>query len=382
MRKCARCNLPETFETIEFGEDGVCNICCAHEQKISEDWDRKKLDLDALIEQYRGKYDYDCIVPFSGGKDSTFALWYLVHHYKIKPLVVRYDHGFMRPGVLKNMERTLKKLGVDAISYTGNWKLIKRIMLEALIRRGDFCITCHWGCFAFPMHMALKFQTPLVFWGERSTDYTAYFSMNEVEEVDETRFDRFVNMGISAEDMAGMIKHDTEFDYRDLKMWTYPKRADLAKLGVRSVCLGSYIKWDVREQVKIIEKELGWQGDAVEGMPRWQWPYDKIECSMQGVRDYLKFLKRGYSRISQNCAIDLRNGRISKEDAETLSKNEGWRPPSLDLFLEYVGITEDEFNEYVRATVVAPHVPDFNRMKGDAPHDFKEWYREQRGASA
>jgi hypothetical protein len=91
--------LPITYETLEIGHDGVCNICRAHERKEADDWDAKKKDLDALIEQYRGRHDYDCIIPFSGGKDSTFALWYLVTNYKIKPLVVRYDHGFMRDGL-------------------------------------------------------------------------------------------------------------------------------------------------------------------------------------------------------------------------------------------------------------------------------------------
>jgi hypothetical protein len=151
----------------------------------------------------------------------------------------------------------------------------------------------------------------------------------------------------------GWFKKDFDFDYRDLAPFAYPKRADLAKLGVRSICLGSYIRWDVREQVKIIERELGWQGDTVEGMPDGIWPYEKIECGMQGVRDYIKHLKRGYGRVSQMCAIDIRNGRMTLDQASPLIAEEGKRPPSLGTFLEYVGITEDEFNAYVAATVVS-----------------------------
>jgi hypothetical protein len=248
-------------------------------------------------------------------------------------------------------------------------------MLESLIRKGDSCWHCHTGIFAYPMQVALKEQVPLIIWGEPSTEYTAYYGEDEKEEVDETRFDRFVNLGITAADMAGMIRKDFDFDYRDLKPFTYPPASELRKLGVRSICLGSYIRWDVKAQTEIIQRELGWRGDDVEGMPKGKWPYEKIECHLQGVRDYIKYLKRGYSRISQMCAIDVRNGRMTTEEAKRLTVQEGMKPRSLEIFLEYVGITEDEFNEYVRATVVAPHVPDFNRMKGDAPHDFKEWYR-------
>ncbi len=279
-------------------------------------------------------------------------------------------------GVLSNLERTIKQLGCDFHSFKGNWQLTKRVMLEALIRKGDACWHCHTGIFAYPMQVAIKEQTPLIIWGEPSSTYTAYYTEGEVEEVDEDRFDRFVNLGITADDMAGMIKKDFDFDYRDLRPYTYPKHADLTKLGVRSICLGSYHRWDVREQVKIIEKELGWKGDEVEGMPG-MWPYEKIECSMQGVRDYIKHLKRGYSRVSQMCAIDIRNGRMTTEDAkEWIAKYEGGRPPSLDIFLGYVGITEAEFNDYVRQTVVSPNVPDFDRGPTNRTHDFKQWYRE------
>jgi N-acetyl sugar amidotransferase len=377
MIRCTRCNLPETYETIEFDAQGVCNICRAHSNKHeAADWSDKRVELSKLIEHYRGRAAYDCIVPFSGGKDSTFTLWYLVHHYRLKVLVVQFDHGFLRKQVSDNNTRTLRILGCDAHRFSPNWRLVRRVMLEALARKGDFCWHCHTGIFAYPMQVALKEQVPLIIWGEPSTEYTQYYQEGETEEVDETRFDRFVNLGITADDMAGMIKKDFNFDYRDLKPFTYPPASELRKLGVRSICLGSYIRWDVKKQTEIIQKELGWEGDDVEGMPKGRWPYEKIECSMQGVRDYIKHLKRGYSRISQMCALDIRNGRMTTEEAKKLAASEGMKPRSLELFLEYIGITEDEFNEYIRATVVSPHVPDFGRSKGDAPHDFKEWYRE------
>jgi N-acetyl sugar amidotransferase len=353
MIRCAKCNLPETYETIEFDAEGVCNICRHHDSvRARHDGNNHEADLHSLLEQYRGRASYDCLVPFSGGKDSTFTLWYLAKKLGLKVLAVQFDHGFMRPGVLGNNERTLRRLGCESISFRPAWPLVRRVMLESLIRKGDFCWHCHTGIFAYPMRVALKEQVPLIIWGEPSTEYTAYYGENEKEEVDETRFDRFVNLGITADDMAGMIKKDFNFDYRDLKPFTYPPASELRKLGVRSICLGSYIRWDVKKQVEIIQRELGWQGDTVEGMPDGIWPYEKIECSMQGVRDYIKHLKRGYSRVSQMCAIDIRNGRMTLAEALPLIAHEGKRPASLDTFLEYVGITENEFNAYVAATVV------------------------------
>lgn len=383
LKKCATCGLPETYETIEFDECGACNICA---QKAFKDeainWIDRKLSLDALIERHRGKHDYDCIVPFSGGKDSTFTLLYLMREYKLRPLVVQFNHGFMRPTLLENNTRTFKRLGVDTLSFTPNWNVVKRVMKEALIRKGDFCWHCHTGIFSYPMHVAIKYNVPLLIWGEPSSEYTGYYDYrnNEIEEVDETRFNRFVNLGITAEDMAGMVRTDTQLDPRDLIPYTYPSTRDLKKIQCRSVCLGSFIPWDVKKNVAEISAQLGWKGDQVEGIPFNEYPYEKIECYMQGVRDYIKFLKRGYSRVSQMTALDLRNGRITAESARNLIEDyEGRRPPSLDLFLDYLEMTEDEFNAVVLKTVVAPHQPDFKSIQtGPRTWDFDQWYREDK----
>lgn len=382
MKKCVRCGLPETYETIEFDTNGVCNICRQQEFKQGKiDWDKRKQMLEELIDEHRGKFDYDCLVPFSGGKDSTFTLYHLVKEYKLKPLVVQFNHGFMRPNLLANNERTFKRLGVDVISFTPNWHVVKRLMREALVRKGDFCWHCHTGIFSYPMHLALKFNVPLVFWGEPSSEYTAYYDYEDdaIEEVDETRFNRFVNLGITAEDMKGMIERDFELDPRDLIPYTYPALRDLKRLRYRSVCLGSFIPWDVKSQSKLIMDELGWQGDEVEGMPPGLYPYEKIECAMQGVRDYLKYLKRGYSRVTQMTALDIRNGRLEKAEADRLVEEwEGRKPPSLELFLEYLDMTEGEFNEIVGKLAVAPHQPDFQVIQwGKRTPDFDRWYREK-----
>jgi N-acetyl sugar amidotransferase len=382
LRRCVKCGLPETYETIEFDSLGICNICRQQEFKKEQvDWASRKKMLDELIEEYRGKYDYDCIVPFSGGKDSTFTLYHLVKEYKIKPLVIQFNHGFMRPNLLENNERTFRKLGVDVISFTPNWKVVKRLMREALIRKGDFCWHCHTGIFSYPMQLSIKFNVPLVFWGEPSSEYTSYYDYKDdaIEEVDETRFNRFVNLGITAEDMRGMIEGDFDLDARDLLPYTYPALRDLKRIRYRSLCLGSFIPWDARRQSQLIMDELGWKGDEVEGMPPDLYSYEKIECAMQGVRDYIKYLKRGYGRVTQMTALDIRNGRMSRADADKLvSTHEGTKPPSLEVFLEYLDMSEDEFNAIVERTVVSPHRPNFQIIRwGKRTQDFGRWYREK-----
>lgn len=376
MKRCIKCNLPETHETIIFDADGVCNICRSQYFKTQRiDWQQRRRDLDALIAEYRGKYDYDCLVPFSGGKDSTWTLHFLVKEYGLKPLVVRFDHGFMRPNLEENVKRTIRKLGVDIHTFTPNWKVVQQLMLQSFLEKGDFCWHCHTGIFSYPMWVAIEKKVPLIFWGEPSAEYTAYYDYSQPEEVDETRFNRYVNLGITSDDMC--VRLGGEVDERDLKPYRYPPIKDLRALGYRSVCLGSYVQWDVKRQAEIIQKDLGWQGDEVENVPP-QYSYEKIECYMQGVRDYIKYIKRGYSRPTHLVALDIRNGRITKEEGDRLiAEYEGKRPPSLDLFLNFVGLTEDEFVEIASAHQVSPYKHDPGATQpGHRTADFDRWSRE------
>lgn len=375
LRRCRRCVLPETHETIVFDEEGVCNICRQHEYKQTTiDWDTKKRELDELITAYRGKFDYDCIIPFSGGKDSTWTLYYLVKEYGVKPLVVRFDHGFLRPNVLENTIRTVRKLGVDFLHFTPNWRIVRKLMLQSFLEKGDFCWHCHTGIFAYPMWIAIQHHIPLVIWGEPSAEYTSYYSYDQPEEVDEKRFSRFVNLGITAQDM--FVRLEGQVDERDLKPYTYPPLKELRRIGYRSVCLGSFIPWDVKRQAQIIQDELGWKGDRVENVPP-EYSYEKIECYMQGVRDYIKYIKRGYTRPSHLASLDIRNHRMSREQAlQLVEKYEGKRPPSLDLFLNFVGLDEKEFMDVAMSHCVSPyrHNPDKVTL-GEKTPDFEQWPR-------
>jgi hypothetical protein len=105
---------------------------------------------------------------------------------------------------------------------------------------------------------------------------------------------------------------------------------------------------------------------------------EKIECFMQGSRDYIKFIKRGYSRVAQINAFHVRNGRMTTEAAEKVNAEfDGQRPPSLEIFLDYMGLTEAEFNEIVKSTAIPPYEHDFAANKTAKPTwDIMQWYRE------
>tara|TARA_B100000965_G_C19592400_1_gene758548 strand:- start:760 stop:1938 length:1179 start_codon:yes stop_codon:yes gene_type:complete len=383
LNRCSKCNLPETYETIEYDDDKVCNLCKNADYKNNKiDWNERKKLLDTIIEKHRGKHAYDCIVPFSGGKDSTFQLYYLIKNYNIKPLVVKFNHGFFRETILKNTEKTLKKLGVDFIEFTPNWRIVKKLMLEAFKRKTDMCWHCHTGIFSYPLRVAIMHKVPLIFYGETSADYDNYYDYldNKIDYFDEKKFNIKFNLGITADDMHGMIdSKEDPVDKRDLIPYTFPDINQLSELKYLPIALGSFINWDTDKQTEIIKKELGWEMDELEHVPKEQnLNGEKIECFMQGTRDYIKWLKRGYSRMSQINAKKIKDKKMTIEEAKILNeKFDGIKPKSLDIFLEYVGLTEKEFNSFIEPMVIPPHTPNFkNNNISKKLWDFDQWYRE------
>ena len=365
----------ETQDMISFDAEGVCATCRSVEFKQQKiDWTAREAELHKIFDENRGKGQYDCIVPFSGGKDSTFQAYALVHKFNVKPLIVSFDHGFYRPGTLRNNERTVKKLGVDYLKFKSDWQTVKKLMRESLIRKGDIMWHSHCGIYAYPMQVALAMKIPILMWGEPSAEYVSYYSYEKKEEVDEKRFNAVNNLGINAEDMVGFL--DGTVTMRDLAPYTYPKAADLKAIGCKSICLGDYIPWDTRKQSELIHDELGWEGAPVEGIPFDRYWYEKVEDAFQGVQDYLKWIKRGMSRMTHLASIDIRNGRMTREEGlKLIGEYEGLRPASLDVFLKAIDMTEEEFNRIALTHVVAPHTgPDFSKVKrGPELPDQKEW---------
>src|SRR5436309_3212234 len=109
MKRCTKCLVPETVDTITFDDEGVCSVCRQVEYKKEKiDWMQRRQQLDQIVAEHRDKGLYDCIVPYSGGKDSVFQLWYVVKELKLKPLVVRYNHWGYRPLVQENNTKVFK----------------------------------------------------------------------------------------------------------------------------------------------------------------------------------------------------------------------------------------------------------------------------------
>lgn len=112
LRRCTKCLLPETMPYISFDADGVCNYCHHYRPRNKP---RPKEELFALVEPYRRTKGDDCIVPFSGGRDSCYGLHLIVNELKMKPVTYTYDWGMVTDLGRRNISRMCAELGVENI---------------------------------------------------------------------------------------------------------------------------------------------------------------------------------------------------------------------------------------------------------------------------
>lgn len=339
LQYCTRCCMPETNEGMKFDEMGVCQACRSSEQKIHIDWVKREKQLRQILGKYRKRAgnNYDCILPVSGGKDSTFQAHILVKIYGMKPLAVTFSHNWYSPVGKQNLENLLENFNLDHIMFTPNRALVNKLARKSLVMIGDSCWHCHAGVGAFPLQIAVKYNIPLVVWGESAAEITGRSTYEDSHLIKFTR-DYFIRQ--SAKYWPDQMV-DNKISGKDMFPFNFPSQAEFNRVGVVGIHLGDYIFWDLERQVEFIKKEYGWLEDNIEGTYK---KYKSSECIMPGVHDYTKYLKRGFGRATDHASQDVRAGLLTREEAfKLISKYDPKEPKILDYYLKITGYSKQEF---------------------------------------
>ena len=343
MKYCTRCVYPETAaHRMYFDEMGVCSGCRTAEEKDEIDWEARENILKEILQEHKGKSSgpYDCIVPVSGGKDSHFQVHMIKEVYGLNPLLVTFNHQYNTRLGLDNLANLIKKLKVDNLRFTPNPEVIRKLAIMSMRKMGDFCWHCHTGIYTYPVQIAVKFNIPLIIWGEvGSLDFYGMYSLYDLVEM--TRKQR-VEHGMRGFDCQDMVSEEYGITERDLHWAVYPTDEELERVGVRGLYLGNYLKWNAKRHTELMIEKYGFQ-TAIE--PRTYNPYENVECHhCGGAHDYLKYLKWGYGRATDHAAQDIRLGRITREQGiDYVAQYDHVRPSDMDTILTYLQMTEEEF---------------------------------------
>tara|TARA_B100001123_G_scaffold447312_2_gene604444 strand:- start:1178 stop:2302 length:1125 start_codon:yes stop_codon:yes gene_type:complete len=337
--------MPDTKPDLHLNEKGICNACTSYKQRVEVDWDTRYKELLELLDKYRHKdgSNWDCIVPVSGGKDSTYQVVRMLQ-LGLNPLCVTSTPCDLSELGRFNMEN-IKKLGVDYIEVSPNKEIRSKLNYLGLTQVGDISWPEHVGIFTIPVRAAVQFNVPLIVWGENSqNEYGGPAAAAGNNVLTRRWLEEFGGLlGMRVSDMVG--QHGIE--PKHLIQYTYPTDEELAKVGVTGLFLGYYIPWDGLANA-LISQANGFRtyDKVVEGS---MVNYENVDNHQTGIHDYFKFLKFGFGRATDLACLHIRRGRLTRLDGlEAVKRLDGLFPweylgKPLEQILEPLGMTVEEF---------------------------------------
>ena len=339
MKYCKRCIIPDTRPNIHLNGEGICSACESHASRPEINWHQRKGAFSEVVDYAKSRsHGYDCLVPVSGGKDST---WQIVKclEYGLNPLAVSWKPPSRSEIGCRNLANLIS-LGVDHIDYQINPEVEKIFLYEALSRYGSTAIPMHMAMFNLPLKIAVKFDIPLVVWGENSaSEYGGADDALKGFRLDRRWLMKYgVTHGTTADDWIS-----EKLTKKDLTPYFGPMDGELERKGVLAVFLGYYFPWDPQTSLKIA-RQYGFQ-PREEGPKTGIYDYADIDDDFISIHHYLKWYKFCFTRSYDNLSLEIRNNRISRPEAVEKLKERGDETPHGDIisFCDFVGISKGHF---------------------------------------
>lgn len=345
MKYCRNCVMPDTKPDLHIDENGICNACNSYKVRENIDWEERKRELLNIVNKYRDKNEsnWDCIVPVSGGKDSTYQVIRMLQ-LGINPLCVTATTCDLSDIGRQNIEN-IKRLGVDYVEFSPNKVIRKKLNKIGLNKVGDISWPEHVGIFTIPVRAAVNYKVPLIIWGENSqNEYGGPAGAVDDNTLTRRWLEEFGGLlGMRVSDLVGI----DGIEKKHLVPYIYPTNEELKDVGVTGLFLGYYIPWDGYSNA-LISQAYGFRtlDHTVEGSIV---NYENIDNHQTGIHDYFKFLKFGFGRATDIACLHLRRGRITRKDAiEMVNMHDGKFPhkylgKSLEEILKPLDISIDEF---------------------------------------
>ena len=345
LKYCSRCVMPDTKPDLLLDSDGVCNACRSYEHRKQIDWAAREKELLEVVARYckPDGSNWDCIVPVSGGKDSTYQVVRMLQ-LGLNPLCVTSTTCDESELGRRNIEN-LQALGVDHVQFSPNPLVRAKLNRIGLTEVGDISWPEHVGIFTIPVRAAVQYNVPLIVWGENSqNEYGGPASAAGNNVLNRRWLEEFGGLlGMRVSDLIGMYG----LEVRHLIAYSYPTDEELARVGVTGLFLGHYLPWDglantlIAQANGFISYEKVVEGSMVN--------YENLDNHQTGIHDYFKFLKFGFGRTTDLACLHIRRGRLSRQDGlDAVRRLDGKFPwvylgkPLKDI-LEPLDMTVDAF---------------------------------------
>lgn len=341
MKYCKKCVMPSTRPGIKFNEEGICSACQSFEKRKETDWDKRYKELEALCDKYRGMNgtSFDCAIAVSGGKDSHYQVYLMKEVMKMNPILFSVEDNFeMTEAGKHNLKNISEEFGCPIISLKPDRKAQKKLMKYTFEKYGKPTWFIDRLIYTFPMHMALKFNTPLLVYGE---NVSYEYGGNGYEETYSAK--NQLNNGVASDiDVDELLKIEGITE-QILEMTKAPTSEELDKLD--SMYVSYFIPWNSYSNYQFAKsrgfKDLTHEWDRTHHVEN----FDQIDSRAYLVHSWLKYPKFGHASATDYAARFVRYGLLTRDEAKELVKkhDHDLDSKSVSDFIKFAGYTEAEF---------------------------------------
>ncbi len=342
LKRCTKCILPETMPYIRFNEQGVCNYCLNYKLRNSP---KPKEDLMKLIEPYRKKSGLECIVPFSGGRDSCYGLHLIVNEMKLRPVTYTYDWGMVTDLGRRNISRMCAELGVENIIVAADISLKRkniRMNLEAWLKSPNLGMMAMLTAgdkhfFRFAEEMKKQTGIELNLWGINPLEVT-HFKTGFLGIKPDFEEDRVYSHGAMKQLRYHLKRFLAMMDspgYFNSSLWdtlsgeyyrSFNKKKDYYHIF-------DYWRWDEEQVNETLINQYGWEL-AVDTSTTW-----RIGDGTAAFYNYVYYTVAGFTEHDTFRSNQIREGQITRERAMTLVEDENQpRYQNIRWYLDTLGM--------------------------------------------
>jgi len=320
--------MPETRPRIEFNSEGICNACQWHEKKKTIDWEGRQWDLEKLCDQFKKDDGYwDCIVPASGGKDSTYIADKLLQ-LGMHPLTVSFAPQIPSGIDWRNWQNFVQT-GFDNILITPNSKQYRKYAKDWFIKHGLPRQPFVTGISTAIIRLAVEKQIKLIMYAENGEVEYGGADFEYLQ-----RFNRRFLVDIYYEGQSDQEKFSP--------FWRVPSEKDLKDIYV--TWMSFFEDWEPEDHAKVAVHKYGLEMPVGGNIGTFT-NYAQIGDPGQDLHMYLCFVKNCFGRCSADASIEIRRGRLSRQEGiKIVNELDGLFPLEyLSLYCDYFEMSESEF---------------------------------------
>lgn len=337
--RCKTCLNTSNRPRIEFDEQGRCNACqWAEEKRTKIDWNKRQAELMGLLNKYRKTSGYDCLIPVSGGKDSSYVSYKLKYEYGMNPLCVTINPPLPFPEGEANLKNFAQK-GFDLVALTPNSQIMQKLCRIGLFEAGQSLLGWQIALQTAIARVAVAYQIPIIFYGEDGE--VEYGGTTKTKNQMCYDVDYAKNIYLSG-NMQFLDKLDCKKE--ELSMWTYPSSEELKDLNLKATHWSYFENWDSSKNAELAIREFGLISRKTKKASYVD--FAQNDTPLYDLHAYLMFLKFGFGRATQDAGIDIRRGAMTREEGLRLVAlyDEVYPEQYISTYLDYYQITKEELD--------------------------------------